>query len=125
VLEPAKVFEDRKWPGDWQVEWDDDRGCEVALFRAECARACDAQCRPSIRLLRRGQPRSSLNRCLFFRARRHRGLARRDLGSRWLDTFARALCNLGIDVAQAVALRLCRLAELSALASVKAPFVRL
>jgi hypothetical protein len=29
----AKVFEDRRVPGDWRVEWfDDDGGCEVAIF---------------------------------------------------------------------------------------------
>jgi hypothetical protein len=38
VSEPAKVFEDHKWPGDWQVEWDDDLGCEVAIFSGPNAR---------------------------------------------------------------------------------------
>ena len=39
MLEPAKVFEDRKWPGDWRVDWfDDDGGCEVAIFSGPNAR---------------------------------------------------------------------------------------
>jgi len=37
--EPAKVFEDRITPGDWRVEWfDDDGGCEVAIFSGPNAR---------------------------------------------------------------------------------------
>jgi hypothetical protein len=36
---PAKVFEDREWPGDWRVEWvDDDGGVEVAIFSGPNAR---------------------------------------------------------------------------------------
>jgi hypothetical protein len=39
VSEPAKVFEDRKWRGDWRVEWmDDDGACEVAIFSGPNAR---------------------------------------------------------------------------------------
>ena len=39
MSEPAKVFEDRKWRGDWRVEWmDDDGGCEVAIFSGPNAR---------------------------------------------------------------------------------------
>ena len=39
MLEPAKVFEDRQWRGDWRVEWmDDDGGCEVAIFSGSNAR---------------------------------------------------------------------------------------
>jgi hypothetical protein len=35
----AKVFEDRQWRGDWRVEWfDDDGGCEVAIFSGPNAR---------------------------------------------------------------------------------------
>ena len=35
----AKVFEDRRVPGDWRVEWfDDDGGCEVAIFSGPNAR---------------------------------------------------------------------------------------
>jgi hypothetical protein len=31
--EPAKVFEDRLYPGDWRVEWeDDDGGVEVTIL---------------------------------------------------------------------------------------------
>jgi hypothetical protein len=37
--EPAKVFEDREWPGDWRVEWiDDDGSIEVAVFSGPNAR---------------------------------------------------------------------------------------
>jgi hypothetical protein len=37
-METAKVFEDRKWPGDW-VEWiDDDGGVEVGIFSGPNAR---------------------------------------------------------------------------------------
>jgi hypothetical protein len=37
--EPAKVFEDRRSPGDWRVEWfDEDGGCEVAIFSGPNAR---------------------------------------------------------------------------------------
>src|SRR5260370_3176911 len=37
--EPARVFEDRKFPGRWRVEWvDDDGGCEVAIFSGPNAR---------------------------------------------------------------------------------------
>jgi hypothetical protein len=33
TAEPAKVFEDRRCPGDWRVEWvDDDGAAEVAIF---------------------------------------------------------------------------------------------
>jgi len=33
MSEPAKVFEDRLYPGDWRVEWvDDDGGVELAIF---------------------------------------------------------------------------------------------
>jgi hypothetical protein len=39
VPEPAKVFEDRQWRGDWRVEWnDDDGGCEIAIFSGPNAR---------------------------------------------------------------------------------------
>jgi hypothetical protein len=35
----AKLFEDRQWAGDWRVEWfDDDGGCEVAIFSGPNAR---------------------------------------------------------------------------------------
>jgi hypothetical protein len=38
-LESAKVFQDRRIPGDWRVEWfDDDGGCEVAIFSGPNAR---------------------------------------------------------------------------------------
>jgi hypothetical protein len=38
-VEPAKVFEDRKSPGDWRVEkFDDDGGAEVAIFAGPDAR---------------------------------------------------------------------------------------
>ena len=38
-LEPAKVFEDRQWPGDWRVERiDDDGGIEVVIFSGPNAR---------------------------------------------------------------------------------------
>ena len=31
--EPAHVFEDRMYPGEWRVEWfNDDGACEVAIF---------------------------------------------------------------------------------------------
>jgi hypothetical protein len=37
--EPAKVFEDRINSADWRVEWfDDDGGCEVAVFSGPKAR---------------------------------------------------------------------------------------
>ncbi len=37
--EPAKVFEDRKSPGDWRVEkFDNDGGAEVAIFGGPNAR---------------------------------------------------------------------------------------
>jgi hypothetical protein len=40
VSEPAKVFEDRLYPGDWRVEWeDDDGGVEVTIFSGPDARA--------------------------------------------------------------------------------------
>ena len=39
TAEPAKVFEDRRCPGDWRVEWvDDDGGVEVAIFSGPNAR---------------------------------------------------------------------------------------
>ena len=38
-MEPAKVFEDREWPGEWRVEWvDEDGGVEVAIFSGPNAR---------------------------------------------------------------------------------------
>jgi hypothetical protein len=37
--EPAKVFQDRRSPGDWRVEWeDDDGGVEVTIFSGPDAR---------------------------------------------------------------------------------------
>ena len=50
TAEPAKVFEDRRCPGDWRVEWvDDDGGVEVAIFsgpnaRERALRYADRQC---------------------------------------------------------------------------------
>jgi len=39
MSEPAKVFEDRLYPGDWRVEWvDDDGGVELAIFAGPNAR---------------------------------------------------------------------------------------
>jgi hypothetical protein len=39
TAEPAKVFEDRRCPGDWRVEWvDDDGAVEVAIFSGPNAR---------------------------------------------------------------------------------------
>jgi hypothetical protein len=39
MSEPAKVFEDRLFPGDWRVEWvDDDGGVELAIFAGPNAR---------------------------------------------------------------------------------------
>jgi hypothetical protein len=39
TAEPAKVFEDRRRPGDWRVEWlDDDGAVEVAIFFGPNAR---------------------------------------------------------------------------------------
>ena len=39
TAEPAKVFEDRRCPGDWRVEWvDDDSAVEVAIFSGRNAR---------------------------------------------------------------------------------------
>lgn len=39
MSEPAKVFEDRLYPGDWRVEWvDDDGGVELAIFAGPKAR---------------------------------------------------------------------------------------
>ena len=39
MSEPAKVFEDRLFPGDWRVEWvDDDGGVERAIFAGPNAR---------------------------------------------------------------------------------------
>lgn len=33
MTQPAKVFEDRLYPGNWRVEWeDDDGGVEVTIF---------------------------------------------------------------------------------------------
>jgi hypothetical protein len=41
----AKVFEDRRIPGDWRVEWfDDDGGCEVAIFSGPNARERALRC---------------------------------------------------------------------------------
>ena len=38
-MEPAKVFEDREWPGEWRVKWvDEDGGVEVAIFFGPNAR---------------------------------------------------------------------------------------
>ena len=38
-----KVFEDRKYPGDWRVEYeDDDGGCYVAVFTGPRCRAASA-----------------------------------------------------------------------------------
>jgi hypothetical protein len=37
--EPARVFEDRMYRGEWRVEWfDDDGGVEVAVFSGPKAR---------------------------------------------------------------------------------------
>ena len=39
TAEPAKVFEDRRCPGDWRVEWvDDDGAVEVAIVSGPNAR---------------------------------------------------------------------------------------
>jgi hypothetical protein len=39
LSEPAKVFEDRFYPGDWRVEWKDgDGGVEVTIFSGPDAR---------------------------------------------------------------------------------------
>jgi hypothetical protein len=39
MSEPARVFEDRLYPGDWRVEWvDDDGGIELAIFAGPKAR---------------------------------------------------------------------------------------
>jgi hypothetical protein len=39
MSEPAKVFEDRLYPGDWRVEWvDDDGRVELAIFAGPKAR---------------------------------------------------------------------------------------
>jgi len=39
MAEPAHVFEDRMYPGEWRVEWfDDDGGVEVAIFAGPRAR---------------------------------------------------------------------------------------
>ena len=39
MTEPAKVFEDRIYPGNWRVEWeDDDGGVEVTIFSGPDAR---------------------------------------------------------------------------------------
>jgi hypothetical protein len=39
MSEPAKVFEDRQFRGDWRVEkFDDDGGAEVAIFGSPNAR---------------------------------------------------------------------------------------
>jgi hypothetical protein len=39
VSEPAVVFEDRMYPGEWRVEWYDDHVlCEVAIFAGRNAR---------------------------------------------------------------------------------------
>ena len=39
MTEPAKVFEDRKTPGQWCVEWFDDDGvCELEIFTGPNAR---------------------------------------------------------------------------------------
>jgi hypothetical protein len=36
---PARVFEDRQYPGVWRVEWfDDDGGSELAIFSGPNAR---------------------------------------------------------------------------------------
>ena len=35
--EPANVFEDRQTPGQWRVEWFDDR-CELEIFTGHDAR---------------------------------------------------------------------------------------
>ena len=38
MTEPAKVFEDRIYPGNWRVEWeDDDGGVEVTNMRRSFA----------------------------------------------------------------------------------------
>src|ERR1700756_4682795 len=59
---------------------------------------------------------------LPLRVRGCRRLARWDLNFSRLCRFARALCNLGVEIPQFVALGLRRLAELSILPSIKAPF---
>ena len=39
MTERAKVFEDRIYPGNWRVEWeDDDGGVEVTIFSGPDAR---------------------------------------------------------------------------------------
>ena len=39
AAQPAIVFADRLYPGDWRVEWiDDDGGIEVAIFAGPKAR---------------------------------------------------------------------------------------
>jgi hypothetical protein len=38
-IEPAHVFEDRRMPGQWRVEWfDDDGRCELEIFTGPDAR---------------------------------------------------------------------------------------
>jgi hypothetical protein len=32
IFEPAKVFEDRLYPGDWRVEWEDARFLQACAF---------------------------------------------------------------------------------------------
>jgi len=39
AAEPAIVFADRLYPGDWRIEWvDDDGGVEIAIFAGPNAR---------------------------------------------------------------------------------------
>jgi hypothetical protein len=39
MTEPANVFEDRIYPGNWRVEWEgDDGGVEVTIFSGPDAR---------------------------------------------------------------------------------------
>src|SRR5215469_4664282 len=64
----------------------------------------------------------SLGWGLPLRVRGCRRLARWDLNFSRLCRFARALCNLRVEIPQFVALGLRRLAELSILPSIKAPF---
>ena len=45
TAEPAKVFEDRRCPGDWRVEGvDDDSAVEVAIFSGPNARERALRC---------------------------------------------------------------------------------
>ena len=79
-LEPAKVFEDRQWPGDWRVERiDDDGGIEVVIFsgpnaRERALRYADRQYGDFEEIMDYGQPNAEGRHFFILRPTRFRSV---------------------------------------------------